>query len=139
MTANFAGPMVAALLVTIVVRRLWQIPVFGVVNAVGIPFVPGLTLYLGLLQLVGSASAVSDPAKGGATLGTAVAIALAIAAGASLGVFFGRPVSEQLMTLPLAWQHRRRKRRGSGGEDPDGVPAGGTLKPARRRRSQSRR
>ena len=90
--ANFAGPMVAGLLVTILVGRWWQIPGFGVLNAVGIPFVPGLTLYLGLIQLVGSASAAADPVKGGATLGTAAAIALAIAGGASLGVFFGRPL-----------------------------------------------
>jgi len=88
--ANFAGPMVAALGVTLVVRRWWQLPAFGIINAMGIPFVPGLTLYLGLLQVVGSSSAPADPSKGAATLGTAAAIALAIAGGASLGVYLGR-------------------------------------------------
>jgi len=107
--ANFAGPMVAALVTTIMVRRFWQIPGFGVINAMGIPFVPGLTLYLGLLQLVGSTSADADPSKGASTLGMAAAIALAISAGASLGVFFGRPVSEKLMLIPRTWQQRLNK------------------------------
>ena len=89
---SFAGPMVGALVVTIMVRRWWQIPAFGVINGMGIPFVPGLSLYLGLIQLVGSSVAAPDPSRGSATLGTAVAIALAIAGGASLGVFLGRPV-----------------------------------------------
>ena len=107
--AFFAGPMVAALVTTILVRRFWQIPSFGVINAMGIPFVPGLTLYLGLIQLVGSSSAEPDPSKGAATLGTAAAIALAISAGASLGVFFGRPVSEKLMLIPQTWHQRLKK------------------------------
>jgi uncharacterized membrane protein YjjP (DUF1212 family)/uncharacterized membrane protein YjjB (DUF3815 family) len=98
--ANFAGPTVAAALVTIIVRRLWQIPAFGVIKAMGIPFVPGFTLYLGLLQLVGSTSAQASPSLGGATLGQAAAVALAIAAGASLGVFVARPANERLMSLP---------------------------------------
>ena len=119
--ADFAGPMLGALVTTILVRRFWQIPGFGVINALGIPFVPGLTLYLGLIQLVGSNSADPDPAKGAATLGTAAAIALAIAAGASLGVFFGRPVSEKLMLIPQSWQQRLKK-------TPALTPAGGKLK-----------
>ena len=119
--ADFAGPMVGALVATIVVRRFWQIPAFGVINAMGIPFVPGLLLYLGLIQLVGSTSAPADPSKGAATLGMAAAIALAIAAGASLGVFLGRPVSEKLMLIPQSW-HQRLKRA------PVLTPAGGKLK-----------
>ena len=119
--ADFAGPMVAALVTTILVRRFWQIPAFGVINAMGIPFVPGLLLYLGLIQLVGSTSAPADPSKGAATLGTAAAIALAIAAGASLGVFLGRPVSEKIMLIPQTWHQRLKK-------TPVLTPAGGKLK-----------
>jgi len=107
--ADFAGPMVAALIATILVRRFFQIPGFGVINAMGIPFVPGLLLYLGLIQLVGSTSAAADPSKGAATLGTAAVIALAIAAGASLGVFLGRPVSEKLILIPQTWHQRLKK------------------------------
>jgi len=107
--ANFAGPMLAALVATIMIRRFWQIPAFGVINAMGIPFVPGLTLYLGLIQLVGSTIDAPDPAKGAATLGMAASIALAIAAGASLGVFFGRPVSDKLILIPAPWQQKRWK------------------------------
>ncbi|MCL2483627.1 MAG: threonine/serine exporter family protein, partial [Propionibacteriaceae bacterium] len=105
--AAFAGPMVAALVATILVRRFWQIPTFGVINAMGVPFVPGLTLYLGLIQLVGSTLTDPDPSKGSATLGTAAAIALAVSAGASLGIFFGQPVSEKLMLIPRPWQQHK--------------------------------
>jgi len=119
--ATFAGPMVAALVVAILVRRYWKLPAFGIINAMGIPFVPGLMLYLGLLQLVGSHSIDPDPSKGATTLGMAVAIGLAVAAGASLGVFFGRPVSEKLMLMPRAWNQLLKK------TPPIPTPAGGKL------------
>jgi uncharacterized membrane protein YjjP (DUF1212 family)/uncharacterized membrane protein YjjB (DUF3815 family) len=104
--ANFLGPLLAAMAVTVVVSKETKIPAFGVINAVGIPFVPGLMLYLGLLQLVGSTSAAADPGQGGATLGLAASVALAIAAGASLGVFLGSPLREKLMLMPRSWSQR---------------------------------
>jgi uncharacterized membrane protein YjjP (DUF1212 family) len=102
--AAFIGPAVSAFVGTIVIRRWWQIPRFGVINAMGMPFVPGFSLYLGLVQVVGSRSAEADPSRGFATLGTAAAVALAIAAGASFGVFFGRPISEKILLIPRPWQ-----------------------------------
>ena len=122
--ASFAGPMVAAFIATIIVRRFWQIPGFAVINAMGIPFVPGMLLYLGLLQVVGSSSAESDLNTGAATLGMAAAIALAISAGASLGVFLGRPVGERLMLIPRTWNQMLKKPIPSEAAN----PAGGKLK-----------
>ena len=115
---SFVGPMIGALAVTILVRRWWQIPAFGVINGMGIPFVPGLSLYLGLIQMVGSNATGADPSRGGATLGTAAAIALAIAGGASLGVFLGRPFSEKLTVISRPSRHPR----------PALTPAGGRLR-----------
>jgi len=40
----------------------------------------------------------------------AAAIALAIAAGASLGMYFGRPVGDRVMPLPLSLYGRLRSR-----------------------------
>jgi uncharacterized membrane protein YjjP (DUF1212 family) len=101
--ASFTGPMVAAFVATIVVRRFWQAPTFGVINAMGIPFVPGMMLYLGLLQTVGTHSVEPDPTTGMATLGMAAVVALAISAGASLGAFLGRPSGERLLLSPRTW------------------------------------
>ena len=130
--ASFAGPMLAAFVVTIMVRRFWQIPAFGVINGMGIPFVPGFMLYLGLVQLVGSQSADPDPSQATETLITAAAIALAISAGASLGVFLGRPVSEKLMLIPRTWQQML-------GKEPQVAnPAGGKLRHVNRRRGKAR-
>jgi len=119
---SFAGPMVAGLVTVFIVRRWSQLPSFGIINGVGMPFVPGLTLYLGLIQWVGSNTANPDPSKGGTTLGMAAAIALAISAGASLGAFLGRPASERLMQLPVPWIARSRRSAGPV------TPAGGKLK-----------
>lgn len=101
--ASFAGPLVGAFIATVLVRRIWQVPVFGVINGMVLPYLPGLALYLGLIQMVGSSSADPDPSKGSATLFTAAVTALAISAGANLGVFLGRPVVEKLMLRPRSW------------------------------------
>jgi uncharacterized membrane protein YjjP (DUF1212 family) len=105
--ANFAGALAAAFLATLVVRRS-SIPGFAVVNAAVIPLVPGLRLYAGLIQMVGGTGAEGNLSHGADTLGLAAAIALAIAAGASLGTFFARPLGDRLMVLPRTWYERMR-------------------------------
>jgi uncharacterized membrane protein YjjP (DUF1212 family) len=126
--ASFAGPMVAAFIATILVRRFHRIPTFGVINAMGVPFVPGMALYMGLLQTVGTNNADPDPSLGGTTLGTAAAVALAIAAGASLGIFFGRPVSERLMMIPRTWNQLLNRGTDQAPKHQIANPAGGKLK-----------
>jgi uncharacterized membrane protein YjjP (DUF1212 family) len=117
--ASFAGPMVAAFVTVIVVRWRWSAPTFGVLNAMGIPFVPGMLLYLGLLQTVGTHSVEPDPSSGFATVGMAIAIALAISAGASLGAFLGRPSQERHLLTQKTWTQMMTKEITQ--------PAGGTL------------
>jgi uncharacterized membrane protein YjjP (DUF1212 family) len=102
--ANATGALVAALVTTLLVRRT-SVPGFGLISAALLPLVPGLSLYNGLLQLVGTSPHTADPAGGAATLLLAFGVALGIGAGASLGTFLGRPIVEQLRRIPL-----RRKR-----------------------------
>ena len=51
--ANTLGAFVAALASTLLIRRS-TIPAFGLVSAALLPLVPGLSLYNGLLQVVGT-------------------------------------------------------------------------------------
>lgn len=89
---------IAALLVGLSARllsQLWQTPTSGVIGCGIVPLVPGLSLYTALMQLVNYPP--GDPLfyRGLGTLFTAIAIALAIAAGASFGSMLGRPFDQR--------------------------------------------
>jgi uncharacterized membrane protein YjjP (DUF1212 family) len=103
--ANTVGAFVAALASTLLIRRS-TIPGFGLVSAALLPLVPGLALYNGLLQVVGTSQETANPSAGGSTLLLALGVALGIAAGATLGTFLGRPIADQLRRIP-----RPRRRR----------------------------
>ena len=81
-----------------VIRRS-SIPGFALISAALLPLVPGLSLYNGLLQLVGTMPGHGDPAAGAATLFVAVGVALGIASGATLGTYLGRPIANQLRRI----------------------------------------
>jgi uncharacterized membrane protein YjjP (DUF1212 family) len=106
--AGAAGALLAALVTTLLVRRT-SVPGFGLISAALLPLVPGLALYNGLLQVVGTGPGTADPATGGSTLFMAFGVALGIAAGASLGTFLGRPIVDQLRRMPFP-----NRRRGNG-------------------------
>ena len=93
--ASAAGAMVAALAATIVTRRT-HVPAFGLISAAILPLVPGLLLYDGLLQVIGTPTRSAAPALGAATLLAALGTALSIAAGTSLGTFLGRPLVDRV-------------------------------------------
>jgi uncharacterized membrane protein YjjP (DUF1212 family) len=97
--ANTVGAFVAALASTMLIRRT-TIPGFGLVSAALLPLVPGLSLYNGLLQLVGTSAETAKPSTGGATLLAALGVALGLAAGATLGTYLGRPIADQLRRIP---------------------------------------
>jgi uncharacterized membrane protein YjjP (DUF1212 family) len=97
--ANTVGAFVAALASTMLIRRT-TIPGFGLVSAALLPLVPGLSLYNGLLQLVGTSAETANPSVGGATLLVALGVALGLAAGATLGTYLGRPIADQLRRIP---------------------------------------
>jgi uncharacterized membrane protein YjjP (DUF1212 family) len=76
--------------------RLWRTPSSGIISVAILPLVPGLTLYTGLMQLVNYPPGHPLFFRGVGTLFTAVATALAIAAGASFGYVLGRPLHRQI-------------------------------------------
>ena len=96
--ANAIGALTAAFAATLVIRRS-SIPSFALISAALLPLVPGLSLYNGLLQLVGTMPGRGDPAAGAATLFVAVSVALGIASGATLGTYLGRPIASQLRRI----------------------------------------
>jgi uncharacterized membrane protein YjjP (DUF1212 family) len=108
--ANAAAALLTAALTTLIVRRT-HVPGFGLVTASLLPLVPGLALYRGLLQLIGTEPATADPSAGGATLLLAFGVAVGIGAGASLGIYFGRPIADQVRRITF----RSRRRTGSAG------------------------
>ena len=83
-------------LVASLLSRWWRTPSAGMIAAGIIPLVPGLALYNGLMQLINYPP--GDPLfyRGLGTLFSALAIALAIAAGASFGSMIGQPLHRKL-------------------------------------------
>jgi uncharacterized membrane protein YjjB (DUF3815 family) len=92
--ANAAGALLAAFVATIIARR-FRTPNFALIAAAILPLVPGLSLFPGLLQAVGTLTQPGDLAASGVTLLQALGVAVGIAAGATLGTYLGRPVKEQ--------------------------------------------
>ena len=90
--------------------RWWRTPSSAMIAAGIIPLVPGLALYNGLMQLISYPP--GDPLffRGIGTLFNAIAIALAIAAGASFGSLIGQPLHKQLtmrrnaLPFPHLWR-----------------------------------
>jgi uncharacterized membrane protein YjjP (DUF1212 family) len=96
--ASAAGALLAAFVATIVARR-FRTPGFALIAAAILPLVPGLSLFTGLLQAVGTLDQPGDLAASGVTLVQALGVAVGIAAGATLGTYLGRPVKEQLRRI----------------------------------------
>ncbi|HET9303907.1 MAG TPA: threonine/serine exporter family protein [Propionibacteriaceae bacterium] len=97
-TANAAGALLAGFVATIIARR-FRTPNFALIAAAVLPLVPGLSLFTGLLQAVGTEGQPGDLAASGVTLLQALGVAVGIAAGATLGTYLGRPVKEQLRRI----------------------------------------
>lgn len=93
--ASTVGAFAAALVATLMIRRT-TVPGFELIGAALIPMVPGLLLYTGLIQMVGTDAGTGSVAEGGMTLLLAMAIATGIAMGASFGTYLGRPVADRL-------------------------------------------
>jgi uncharacterized membrane protein YjjP (DUF1212 family) len=97
-SANAAGALLAAFVATIIARRS-RTPGFGLIAAAILPLVPGLSLFTGLLDAVGTLGQPGNLAASGVTLLQALGVAVGIAAGATLGTYLGRPVKEQLRRI----------------------------------------
>lgn len=88
--AAFAG------LIASFLSRLWQTPSSGIVSAGIVPLVPGLAIYTALMQLISYPTSDTMFTVGIGSMFTAVATALAIAAGASFGVMIGQPIRQKI-------------------------------------------
>jgi uncharacterized membrane protein YjjP (DUF1212 family) len=108
--SSFVGALVSATVAALLLRKT-AIPGFAVVAAAVIPLVPGVRLYYALFQAVGTINVAPDLGHGLSTLGVAIGVGLAIAAGASIGMFLGRPLGDRIMTLPHTWYDRMRTNR----------------------------
>lgn len=78
------------------ISRFWRTPSVGIISAGIVPLVPGLMLYNGLMQLIQYPPGDPHFARALGTLFSAAAIAITIAAGASLGSMIGRPLNQKL-------------------------------------------
>ena len=103
--ANTIAALIPAVLIALIVRRT-QVPGFGLITAAVLPLVPGLAIYRGLLQLVGTEPGSGDPSAAGSTLLLALAVAVGIGAGASLGTYLGRPIAATVRRI--TFRSRRR-------------------------------
>jgi uncharacterized membrane protein YjjP (DUF1212 family) len=108
--ADTVAALAAAVLTSLIARRA-RVPGFGLISAALLPLVPGLALYQGLLKLVGTSPGTANPSGGAATLLHALAVALGIGAGASLGTYLGRPLVNQLRRITFG--NRRAAKPGS--------------------------
>jgi uncharacterized membrane protein YjjP (DUF1212 family) len=97
-SANTVGALVTAFVATVLVRRT-TIPGFTLIAGALLPLVPGLSLFNGLIQTVGTQDTPGSLAAGQATLGVALGVALGIAGGASLGTYLGRPAVAQMRRI----------------------------------------
>ncbi len=96
--SNTAGALVVGFCATIIVRTT-HAPGFGMEMGGILPLVPGLALLNGLMRMVGQGGDNPAIVAGGKTLFEGILVALGIAAGATLGTYFGRPVNEQVRRI----------------------------------------
>lgn len=81
-----------------IVARFWKSPSIAIINSAIVILVPGFMLYRGLMHFVGN-SPQQDFTTGMVITITAASVALAIAAGAALGTYVGRPVRSHMIRL----------------------------------------
>lgn len=94
--ASGAAAVVVGVAATVLLR-LAGVPSIATINSGILPLVPGLTLYNGLMHTVQSVPSTSEFDSGVAILLRALMIALAVAAGATLGNLIGRPARRRLI------------------------------------------
>ena len=87
-SASAVAGLVVGVLSQVLSREL-RVPALALSMAGIVPFVPGLTVYRGLFQIIDTPS---NLAPGLATIATAAGIGLGLAAGVSMGNFLARPI-----------------------------------------------
>lgn len=96
--ASFAGALIASIVGAVMAHHL-HVPSVAVTTAAIVPLVPGAVVFRGLLGLVESAGDTGDILSAASTLTTAGMVGIALAAGATLGLFAGSPLGRTLGDL----------------------------------------
>lgn len=96
--ASGVGALLASFVGILVAHRL-HVPSIAITTAAIVPMVPGSAVFRGLLELVESDGTPSSLVLGVATLIGAGAIGIALASGASLGLFLGAPVRDTVQSV----------------------------------------
>lgn len=91
------GALVSSFLAILVAKKL-RVPALTLTTAAIVPLVPGAAIFRGLLQLTQADGSTAAMMNGASTLLGAAGVAIAIAAGVSLGAFFGRPTRDTIAT-----------------------------------------
>ena len=90
--------------------RFWHFPSVAIISAAIVPLVPGLAFYNGLMGVSGNVAGSPEFMAGLTILMRAVAIGIAVAAGATLGNMIGRPLRRRMIALSNKLPKRRLSR-----------------------------
>jgi uncharacterized membrane protein YjjP (DUF1212 family) len=96
--ASGFGALLASFLGTLIAHR-WHVPSIAVTTAAIVPMVPGSMVFRGILAIVAAENDPQGLIVGFAELVSAGAIGLALASGASLGLFLGAPIRDTLQSV----------------------------------------
>lgn len=105
--ASAVGALCASFSGILVARRL-HVPSVAVTTAAIVPLVPGLAVFRGLLALMQSDGTAEGMLVGVGPLVLAASIGIALAAGASLGLYVGTPVRATLASVARSRARVRR-------------------------------
>lgn len=103
--ASFVGAFAASLIGTVIAYR-FGVPSVAVTTAAIIPLVPGAAVFRGLLGLVESEGELGNLLFATESLLSAAMVGIALAAGATLGLFLGSPLRAGLRGPKLAARQR---------------------------------
>ncbi|WP_272653814.1 threonine/serine exporter family protein [Microbacterium sp. EF45047] len=105
--ASAIGALLASFTGIVVARRM-HVPSVAVTTAAIVPLVPGLAVFRGLLGLMQSDGTAEGMLVGVGPLVLAASIGIALAAGASFGLFLGTPVQATLSSVAKSRARVRR-------------------------------
>lgn len=96
--ASAIGALLASFIGMLIAVKL-HVPSVAVTTAAIVPLVPGVAVFQGLLEMIHSAGSASGVVGIGGSLVDAVVIGIALASGASLGLYLGTPVRATLSSV----------------------------------------
>jgi len=105
--ASGAGAFLGSLVGVVLAFRL-HVPSVAITTAAILPLVPGAAVFRGLLSVVEAGGDADLLMQGAATLVGAATVGIALAIGASLGIYLGQPLRASLSTVSRARTRMRR-------------------------------